>query len=179
MGGLPFVLTSLADHFDPLPAVPETGATFLDNALLKARWVYRQKGGWVLADDSGLEVDALGGLPGVRSARFAGEGAGSAANNLLLLERLRDVPPERRTARFRCVLVFVRAAESYFSAEGVCEGVITTAPRGSGGFGYDPLFVPKGCTRTFAELTAREKHAISHRGRAIERMRAHLYECCT
>lgn len=169
-------LSSLADHWDPVPVIPETGMTFQENARLKAQWVYDRKKKWVMADDSGLEVDALGGRPGVRSARFAGDNADSAANNRLLLELLADVPPERRTARFKCALVLVTAAESYFTAVGVCEGTIASAPRGKEGFGYDPLFVPVGYTQTFAELGAVEKHAISHRGRAIEKVRDYLDE---
>ena len=159
-----------------VPSIPETGLTFQDNALLKARWVYERKKIWVMADDSGLDVDALGGRPGVRSARFAGDNADSGANNRLLLELLADVAPELRTARFKCALVLVASAESYFTAIGVCEGTIAFSPRGTEGFGYDPLFVPIGFTQTFAELGAAEKHAISHRGRAIGKMRNHLYE---
>ena len=173
---LPLTLSSLADHFHPAPSIPETGNTFLENALIKARWVFERKKMWVLADDSGLEVDALNGEPGVRSARFAGEAADSEANNRKLLELLGPREPALRTARFKCVIVLLESAENYFSAEGVCEGAIALAPHGSGGFGYDPLFVPSGFDRTFAELGAAEKHAISHRGKALERVREHLHE---
>jgi XTP/dITP diphosphohydrolase len=176
MRGLPLALTSLADHWDPVPAIPETGETFLENALQKARWVFERKGVWTLADDSGLEVDALDGRPGVRSARFAGENSDTAANNRKLLELLADVPAERRTARFKCVAVLVGSALSYFSAEGVCEGAITFAPRGAGGFGYDPLFVPRGFSQTFAEIEQAAKHAISHRGMAFEKIKKHCHE---
>jgi XTP/dITP diphosphohydrolase len=170
-------LTSLADHFKPLPAISETGSTFLENALLKARWVFDRKNRWVMADDSGLEVDALGGEPGVRSARFAGETADVAANNRKLLALLAErKDPALRTARFKCVIVLLTSAENYFSAEGVCEGAIAFAPRGSGGFGYDPLFVPTGFVQTFAELEAAKKHAISHRGKALMKMREQLNE---
>jgi XTP/dITP diphosphohydrolase len=171
MDGYGVLLSSLADHWDPVPEIPETGATFQENALLKARWVYDKKKTWVIADDSGLEVDALGGRPGVRSARFAGDNADSGANNRLLLELLAGVAPADRTARFKCALVVVTSAESYFTAIGVCEGAIGSAPRGNGGFGYDPLFIPAGHTQTFAEINAAEKNAISHRGRAIGKVR--------
>jgi XTP/dITP diphosphohydrolase len=176
LDGLPVKLSSLADCWKPMPVITERGATFLENALQKARWVFERKGMWVLADDSGLEVDALNGLPGVRSARFAGENGDTAANNRKLLEMLARVPAERRTARFKCVAVLVTSAESYFPAEGVCEGTITFYPRGAGGFGYDPLFVPAGFNRTFAELTTAEKHAISHRGKAFEKLRKRCEE---
>jgi XTP/dITP diphosphohydrolase len=169
-------LSSLADHWDPVPSIPETGMTFEENALLKAQWVYDRKKMWVMADDSGLEVDALGGRPGVRSARFAGDNADTAANNRLLLELLADVASERRTARFKCALVLVTSADNYFTAIGVCEGTILFAPRGKQGFGYDPLFVPYGYMQTFAELGAAEKHVISHRGRAIGKVRNYLDE---
>jgi XTP/dITP diphosphohydrolase len=169
-------LTSLADHWDPVPSIPETGTTFAENAIIKAQWVYDRKKTWVIADDSGLEVDVLDGRPGVRSARFAGDNAGSEANNRLLLELLAGVDPSRRTARFKCALVLVVSPRSYFTATGVCEGTITSVPRGSHGFGYDPLFIPAGHTQTFAELEGSVKHAISHRGRALEKMRKHLDE---
>jgi XTP/dITP diphosphohydrolase len=173
---MPLALSSLADHFAPLPSIPETGATFAANALLKAQWVFTRKGQWVLADDSGLEVDALGGAPGVYSARFAGEGAGSDANNRKLLDLLAQKPGAPRTARFKCVIVLLIAAENYFVAEGTCEGVITDGARGCGGFGYDPLFIPSGFDRTFAELDSSVKHAISHRGKALEKVRKRLHE---
>jgi len=179
--GLPVMLSSLADYWNPVPAIPETGCTFLENALQKAAWVIEKNVGrkgliGVLADDSGLEVDALGGRPGVRSARFAGENADVEANNKKLLELLADVPSERRTARFKCMAVLMACDKSYFSAEGICEGTIAFSPRGAGGFGYDPLFVPVGFSRTFAELTPEEKHAISHRGKALEKVKRYCYE---
>jgi XTP/dITP diphosphohydrolase len=166
----------VADYWNPVPSIPERGNTFSENALQKAMWVFGRKGQWVLADDSGLEVDVLGGMPGVRSARFAGEGNGSEANNRKLLELMAEVAPERRTARFKCVVALVTAAKSYFFAEGGCEGMIAFEPRGAQGFGYDPLFVPAGFTQTFAELGPAEKHAISHRGKAFEKVRKHLHE---
>lgn len=148
--------------------IPETADTFEGNALQKARWVADRYGMDCIAEDSGLEVDALAGAPGVYSARFAGPGHDSAANNALLLEKLKGVTD--RSARFRTVLVLLRGDEAHVF-EGKVEGDILTAPRGTGGFGYDPLFVPKGWTKTFAEAGADEKNAISHRGRAVAAFR--------
>ena len=144
----------------------ETGRTFSENALLKARAAVAQSSLIAMADDSGLEVDALDGRPGVRSARFAGEHADDDANNRLLLELLSDVPPDRRSARFRSVVAVVTPEGEEHIAEGTIEGTILDVPRGTGGFGYDPLFVPVGETRTMAELTMEEKNAVSHRGKA-------------
>jgi XTP/dITP diphosphohydrolase len=153
-----------------LPEAEETGLTFVENAILKARHAARRSGLPAIADDSGLEVDALGGAPGVYSARYAGEGATDRANNLKLLSALEGVPDAERTARFRCVLVYLRHPEdpSPVIGEGVWEGVILREPRGDGGFGYDPLFfVPdKGCAS--AELPAEEKNRLSHRGQALK-----------
>jgi XTP/dITP diphosphohydrolase len=148
---------------------PETGDTFLENALIKARNAARLAGLPDIADDSGIEVDALDGAPGVYSARFAGEGAGDQANLDKLLTMLRDVPPEKRSARYRCVVVFVEspADPRPLVGEGSWEGRIIDERRGSGGFGYDPSFVPAGETRTVAEMPAAEKHAQSHRGQAL------------
>jgi XTP/dITP diphosphohydrolase len=149
-------------------AVAETEATFLGNALLKARHAARATGGAALADDSGLEVDALGGAPGVRSARYAGEGASDADNIARLLAALAAVPPPRR-ARYRAVLVLVRGPDdpAPLVGEGCWEGRIAAAPRGAGGFGYDPLFLPDDGARTAAELAADEKNRLSHRARAL------------
>ena len=149
------------------PEVAETGATFLENALLKARAYAAWSGLAALADDSGLEVDALGGAPGVRSARYAGEGAGDQANLDKLLGELAGVPPERRTARFRCAAVLVDPALGEWDADGTWEGRLLEAPRGGGGFGYDPVFVPDGWDRTSAEVDQATKDAASHRGRAF------------
>lgn len=148
---------------------PETGTTFLDNALLKARHASRATGLPALADDSGIEVDALAGRPGVYSARFAGEGATDEANLRKLLEALAQVPQERRRARYQCVIALVRSHDdpAPLIARGTWEGRITRAPRGTGGFGYDPIFVPAGSSRTAAELDAAEKNAQSHRGQAL------------
>src|ERR1700728_5025198 len=138
LAGLPFELTSSAELGLPLPE--ETGATFLANALLKARHAASLSGAAALADDSGLEVDALGGAPGIYSARYAGLGADDAANNAKLRSALAGVPAEQRRARYRCVLAFVAGADDTapLIAEGMWEGLILDAPRGSGGFGYDP-----------------------------------------
>lgn len=166
------------DEVPDAPAVVESGATFLANARLKAHALARHTGLPALADDSGLEVDALGGAPGVRSARFAadaGAGSGDAANIALLLARLRDVPAAQRTARFRCAVVVARPDGTELTAEGTCDGVITDAPRGSGGFGYDPVFLHPPLGRTFAELDAEEKDRISHRARAIAALRDRLH----
>lgn len=161
--------------FDVEP-VEESGATFLENALLKARHAAARAGIAALADDSGLEVDALGGAPGVRSARYAGEHASDADNVAKLLAALADVEPARRTARFRCVLVLVRNADdpAPVVCEGVWEGTIAHAPRGSNGFGYDPVFIPAGENVTSAELAPAEKDRLSHRGQALRLLRPAL-----
>lgn len=153
----------------------ETGLTFIENALLKARHAAAQSGLPAIADDSGLVVDALGGAPGIHSARYAGDG-GDAANNAKLLEALRSVPPPARSARFVCVAVYLRHAADPLPivCEGRWEGAIALEPRGSGGFGYDPLFLPAGEQRTSAELAAAEKNAASHRGRAFRELLARL-----
>jgi XTP/dITP diphosphohydrolase len=161
-----------------IPAPEENGASFADNATLKAVYYSRfAPGEMVLADDSGLEVDALYGAPGVRSARFAADSGmvdspdandnTDVWNNILLLQRLEDVPQERRTARYRCVLVAARDGQVLHTAEGTVEGVILDAPRGAGGFGYDPLFYLPALERTLAEVDLETKLSLSHRGRAI------------
>ena len=164
--GLPFVLQVPEDLGLTLD-VAETGRTFTENAVLKARAFARAAGVAALADDSGLEVDALGGLPGTRSRRYAGEDATDAERMALLLERLRGVATAERTARFRCVIAVAAADGSLLgSVEGVVEGLIAAEPRGTHGFGYDPVFrLPeRGCT--MAELSPEEKNAISHRAQA-------------
>jgi XTP/dITP diphosphohydrolase len=160
-------------------AVAETGTTFLANALLKARHAAAATGLAALADDSGLEVDALNGRPGVWSARFAREGASDAENLEHLLSELKGVPEGRRHARYQCVIVLVRSASDPqpLVAHGAWEGHITSAPSGSGGFGYDPVFVPAGKAgdaRTAAQLTPAEKNAVSHRGQALRALLAGL-----
>ncbi len=152
-----------------LVSASETGTTFEDNALLKARHAALLAGLPALADDSGIEVDALGGRPGVYSARYAGEQASDEANLRLMLTELAGVPPARRTARYRCVLAFVRgpADPQPLLAAGSWEGSILTAPRGSGGFGYDPIFLPEGSGLSAAEMTPAAKNVVSHRARAL------------
>lgn len=148
---------------------PETGNTFLENALIKARNAALTTGLPAIADDSGIEVDALGGAPGVHSARFAGENADDEANLAKLLTALKDVPASARTARYRCVIVFVRSDgdPQPLVGEGVWEGQVIASRRGLGGFGYDPSFVPVGETRTVAEMPAEDKNRQSHRGQAM------------
>ncbi len=152
-----------------VPEVDETGRTLLDNARLKAHALVAATGRPALADDTGLEVEALGGAPGVYSARYAGEDATYADNVAKLLEALETrVEPEARRARFRTVLVVAHPDGTEVTADGAVSGRITTAPRGTAGFGYDPVFAPdEGDGRTFAEMRPEEKHACSHRGRAL------------
>jgi XTP/dITP diphosphohydrolase len=155
---------------------PETGTTFLENALIKARNAARLAGLPAIADDSGIEVDALGGGPGVHSARYAGENASDEENLAKLLGALHGLPPERRGARYRCVIVFVEHAEDPrpLVGEGTWEGTIIDTRRGDGGFGYDPSFVPVGESRTVAQMPAAEKHLHSHRGQALRAFLARL-----
>ena len=146
---------------------PETGATFAENALAKAREAVRHTGLPAVADDSGLAVDALSGMPGVLSARWAGRAKDDAANLRLVLEQLADVPDERRGAAFLCAAALVTPDGTERVVEGRLDGVLVREPRGSGGFGYDPIFRPAGDSRTTAEMDPAEKDAISHRGRAF------------
>jgi XTP/dITP diphosphohydrolase len=166
------------ENHDPaaFPDVKETGGTYLENASLKARAVTSALGVPALADDSGIEVDALGGRPGVRSARYAGEGASDEENLRELIRAVRGIPGGGRAARYRCLAVLADPDGRVVSAEGTCEGLLETAPRGSGGFGYDPIFVPAGWDETMSELTAAQKDRISHRGRAFRELRRLLAE---
>lgn len=164
--GLKLRLRAL-DEFPGITMPPEDGETFLENARRKALAVARQAGRPALADDSGLCVDALGGRPGVRSARFAGEGAGDAANNARLLAELAGVPAERRGAEFRCAVVLALPDGRWTAAEGSVRGRILEEPRGTGGFGYDPLFLAEELGMTFAEAAPEAKSQVSHRGRAL------------
>lgn len=157
-----------------LPEVPETGATFAENALLKARAGVAACGLACLADDSGLVVDALGGEPGVTSARYAGSHGDDAANLRLVLERMAGVSD--RSARFVCVVALVAPDGREETAQGVLEGLLTEAPRGTGGFGYDPVLQPLGSSLTTAELSATDKDAISHRGKALRAILPALVE---
>jgi XTP/dITP diphosphohydrolase len=149
------------------PDVQEIGESYLDNARIKADAVAQALGIPAVADDSGIEVDALEGAPGPWSARFAGPDATDRRNLDLLIERIDDVPPEARTARYRCLAVCAWPDGREVWAEAACEGSLILEPRGSGGFGYDPIFVPEGERRTMAELSPKEKDAISHRGKAL------------
>jgi len=180
LADLPVEIVDLATARPGQPQVVEDGATLLDNALLKARAAASATMMMTIAEDAGLEVDALGGRPGVRSARFAGEGATDAENNAALLQALAEVEDDQRTARFRCVIVlsdpWSEGGEREIVVEGCCEGVIARQPRGAGGFGYDPLFLVGGLGRTMAELGEDEKNRISHRARAIEALRPALEE---
>ncbi|MBI4230789.1 MAG: RdgB/HAM1 family non-canonical purine NTP pyrophosphatase [Planctomycetes bacterium] len=165
--GLRSVGVPLGDLPSGAPEVEETGTTFRANAHLKARALSRWAGEWVLADDSGIEVDALCGAPGVRSHRWAGEPPDDARNNARLLEELRGVPPAGRGASFRCALALARSGEVVAEVEGACRGVVADAPRGANDFGYDPLFLYPPLGRSFAELSPHEKLKVSHRGEAL------------
>jgi XTP/dITP diphosphohydrolase len=178
-----FAALLAARHIEVIPQTQfgivtpeETGTTFLDNALLKARHAATVSGLPALADDSGIEVDGLQGRPGVRSARYAGEQASDADNSRLLLQELAGVPDEQRTARYRCVLVLIRAPADPdpVIAAGVWEGRVLTAPQGTGGFGYDPVFQPAGFAVSAAELPAAQKNLLSHRAQALRALLAAL-----
>lgn len=155
------------EAFPQVPEVAETGATFVDNALLKARAVAAQTGLVAVADDSGLCVDALNGMPGILSARWSGRHGDDSANLELVLAQVADVPDDRRAAHFACAAAAVAPWGAEQVAEGILRGRLLRAPRGELGFGYDPIFVPDGDERTTAEMPAAEKDAISHRGRAF------------
>jgi XTP/dITP diphosphohydrolase len=172
--GPDFMVRDLAGELDA-PAVEETGQTFAENAILKAVAISKCFPGPVVGDDSGLEVDVLGSAPGIFSARYAGPGARDRDNVARLLDELDRFPDERRySARFRCVLALAREGKVIETCEGVIEGAIVSAPRGEGGFGYDPVFQPDGSSQTFGELPPLEKNKISHRARAIRELRAAL-----
>jgi XTP/dITP diphosphohydrolase len=162
-------LSSALDHPE-IPDVEEDGKTFEENAIKKAITLARATRCWALADDSGLEVDALDGAPGVHSARYAGEPVSYPANNARLLRELHGVTDRR--ARFRCVVALASPSGRARTVDGRCEGRIIHETRGAQGFGYDPLFVPEGFEKTFAEMESSAKHAISHRGRALQKARA-------
>jgi XTP/dITP diphosphohydrolase len=164
--GLGLEVLSLAD-FPDVVLPPETGSTFSANAAVKAKQAARASGLPAIADDSGLEIDALNGEPGVRSARYAGEDATDEDRCRKVLGLLADVPDHRRRARFRCAAAFAKPGGEVMLAEGTCQGRIAKEPAGSGGFGYDPIFIPEGYGVTMAQLTPAQKHRISHRGRAI------------
>ena len=165
------------DDIEPLRLPPEDKATFRENAEAKARFVAVRSGLAALADDSGLEVDFLGGAPGVYSARYAGDGATDKENYLKLLAEMEGVEPASRGARFRCVVALALPDGTAVDFDGSFEGVIAGEPAGEGGFGYDPVFFIPAEGKTAAELTAEEKNSMSHRGRALEKLKSWLSEC--
>lgn len=174
LSGIPFRILNLAD-FPGVTLPPEGESSYAENALAKARAVASATGEMSLADDSGIEVDALGGGPGLLSARYGGPGLSDPERCEVMLREMASVPREKRTARFRCLIAIVcprRRRET--TVEGVVEGVLLEAPRGAGGFGYDPLFFYPPLGRGFAELSAEEKNRVSHRGQAIARAREWL-----
>jgi len=165
-GGIDLELRTLAD-FPGVKLPPETGATYRENAIQKALAVARATGHWAMGDDSGLEVAALGGAPGLYSARYAGEGVTYADNRKKLLDALGELPDEKRGAAFICTIAIASPDKEIDVVEGICEGRITRTELGSGGFGYDPIFFVPAYGKTFAEIPAAEKNKISHRARAI------------
>jgi XTP/dITP diphosphohydrolase len=175
LGDLPLTLLSLGD-VAPIPDVAETGVTFAENAILKATAYARASGLLTLADDSGLEIDALGGEPGVFSARWAGADTLYSERFRIILERISQTPPERRTARFRCVIAIAGPDGLLATAEGVLEGTIATEPQGAGGFGYDPILYLPAYGKTVAELPAEVKNRISHRALAAAQARQQLLD---
>ncbi len=175
LGGLPCKVMGLVDYPQPLPPIAETGSTCAENALLKAEHYYQLTGLLTLADDSGLMVDALGGAPGIYSARYAGAEASDAERNASLLDEMKKVPEAERTARFICSIALV-GPQLKRVFEGRCEGMIARAPRGQYGFGYDPIFIDAELGRTFAEMTREEKAVRSHRGKALTAVRDFLQE---
>ncbi len=168
--GLPLDLITL-DEVGIREDVEETGATFAENAKLKAVAFARPSGLLTLADDSGLEVDALGGEPGIYSKRYAGENKSDADRIVFLLEKLKNVPPSQRTARFRCAIAIASPRGEVWESAGTCEGIILHAPRGTNGFGYDPVFYFADLHATMAELPTEVKNRVSHRARAAQGVR--------
>lgn len=177
LSGLDIEVITL-DEVLPLPEVEEDGETLVANAIKKAKTIALLSGHLTLADDSGLMVDILDGQPGVYSARFAGEDADDARNNEKLLRVLRGIEESLRTARFKCVIAICTPEGKTETVEGTCEGKIALEPTGEGGFGYDPLFIPAGFTRSFAELSADEKNNMSHRGQALQKARPIIEKLC-
>ncbi len=175
LAGLPFELVTL-DDVDIRDDIVESGATFAENARAKAVAYARRSGLLTLADDSGLQVDALGGEPGVHSKRYAGENKSDPERIAFLLSKLRDVPPGKRAARFRCAIALAAPDGRLWETEGTCEGEIAFEPRGAHGFGYDPVFQVAARGMRMAELTTAEKNQVSHRARAAIRARSILIE---
>ena len=173
LAGLPVELRTLRDYPDA-PEVEETGGTFEENAIKKATELADVFGEWVMADDSGLEVEALGGRPGVLSARYAGPDQNDARNMAKLLAEMKSVPENQRAARFRCVIALAALGKLLFTAQGECSGRLAFEPRGRNGFGYDPIFLYPEFGKTFAELDASVKNQVSHRARALQEFRRKL-----
>jgi XTP/dITP diphosphohydrolase len=165
------IVTDTTQH-EHLPEIEETGTTFEENSKLKAEGISLHVSGIVLADDSGLEVDALGKEPGVYSARYAGPGCTDEENTALVLRKMKGFPDEVRTARFRCVLAVAENGVTLATFDGTVEGTLAHQVRGEGGFGYDPIFMPIGYKESFGELSSEIKHSMSHRSRALARFRA-------
>jgi XTP/dITP diphosphohydrolase len=171
--GADFAVSDLS-AYPETPETVESGKTFEENAVLKATAAARQLPGLVVADDSGLEVDALGDAPGIYSARYAGQNATNRQNIDKLLAELARIERAKRSARFRCVIALAREGKLLGTFEGVVEGVVVDSPRGTSGFGYDPLFMPNGFGKTFGQLSPTEKDRVSHRARALEKLRVRL-----
>lgn len=165
-GPLGFKVKTLLDYPDA-PDIEETGKTFTENALLKAQGIAKLYQKIVIADDSGLVIDALNGRPGVYSARYAGEEKNDKANIQKVLSEMKDIPHDKRTAHFHCTLALVQPGTAPITVDGICEGLILTEKRGNNGFGYDPIFYVPQLDKTMAEMTPEEKNKISHRGNAI------------
>lgn len=175
LGDLPIILRNLKD-FENISEPEETGSSFAENAVLKANYYSLQTGLSALADDSGLEVEALGGAPGIFSARYAGLNASDAERTQKLLIELDKTKDQNRLARFVCVAALTdKKGETIQTATGICKGKIAFAPRGSNGFGYDPIFIPEGFSKTFGEISNIEKQKISHRARALKKIIAFLH----
>ena len=174
LADLPVNLRSLSD-FSEIVEPEETGATFIENAVIKARFYSLRSGIWALADDSGLEVAALNGAPGVLSARYAGENANDQERNEKLLRELDELPDDKRTARFVCAMAIAdEKGEIQFTAEGICSGKIALTSSGTNGFGYDPIFIPDGFSETFGTLSSDIKQRLSHRARATSKIIQYL-----
>ncbi len=164
------------DEFEDIGEIVEDGTTFFENAMKKAKTVSEKTGLLAIADDSGLEVDALEGRPGIYSARYAGENSSDEKNNEKLLSELKEIPEGQRGAQFRCVMVAYRPDGKWVTAEGICRGSIALAPQGDQGFGYDPIFIPEGEECTMAQMSREEKNKISHRGKALQELRKKITE---
>lgn len=169
--GMGIELLNFSDLEEEMPDVVEDGKSFTENAIKKAKTIAKLSNYTTLADDSGLVVRALGGEPGIYSARFAGENASDEANNNKLLNKMKDIAWEDRDAYFICVIALCTPEGEVRTVEGRCEGRITFTPQGEGGFGYDPLFMPHTYNKSFAQLNSEEKHLISHRGKALRKIK--------